>query len=139
MANYKPDFPYLGEQIIINSGRVTLNSKDDSVFLFGKKAIGFSSAGTINFDADEKIIMNGDEIYLGIDAKEPLVKGTQLTIMLDDILETLRVLSAQLSGTQDSNGVSITNIITASDSLAENVGRIKGRLKDITSKKNYTL
>ena len=28
MADYKPDFPYLGEQIIINSGRVTLNSKD---------------------------------------------------------------------------------------------------------------
>jgi hypothetical protein len=43
MADYKPDFPYLGEQIIINSGRVILNSKDDSVFLFGKKAIGLAS------------------------------------------------------------------------------------------------
>ena len=139
MADYKPDFPYLGEQIIINSGRVILNSKDDSVFLFGKKAIGFSSAGTINFDADEKVIVNAPEIYLGIGATEPLVKGTQLTIMLDDILDALRVLSAQLSGTQDSNGVGITNIITASDSLAKSVGRIKGRMKDITSNQNYTL
>jgi hypothetical protein len=139
MADYKPDFPYLGEQIIINSGRVILNSKDDSVFLFGKKAIGFSSAGTINFDADEKVIVNAPEIYLGIGATEPLVKGTQLTIMLDDILDALRVLAAQLDGTQDSNGVGITNIITASDSLLKSVGRIKNRIKDITSNTNYTL
>jgi hypothetical protein len=139
MADYKPEFPYLGEQIIINSGRVILNSKDDSVFLFGKKAIGFSSAGTINFDVDEAVIINAPKIYLGIGAKEPLVKGTQLTIMLDDILDALRVLSAQLSGTQDSNGVGITNIITASDSLNKSVGRIKSRIKDIISDKNYTL
>lgn len=139
MADYKPDFPYLGEQIIINSGRVILNSKDDSVFLFGKKAIGFSSAGTINFDADKSVIVNAPKIYLGLDAKEPLVKGTQLTIMLDDILEALRVLSSQLNNTQDSNGVFITNIITASDSLSKSINRIKGRLKDITSKQNYTL
>ena len=139
MADYKPDFPYLGEQIIINSGRVTLNSKDDSVFLFGKKAIGFSSAGTINFDADEYVIVNAPNIYLGIGAKEPLVKGTQLTIMLDDILDALRVLATQLSGAQDSKGASITNVIVASDSLKNSVGRIKSRLKDITSKQNYTL
>ena len=139
MADYKPEFPYLGEQIIINSGRVILNSKDDSVFLFGKKAIGFSSAGTINFDADDSVIVSAPKIYLGLGAEEPLVKGTQLTIMLDDILEALRVLAAQLDGTQDSNGVFLTNIITASDSLSKSVSRIKGRLKDITSKQNYTV
>lgn len=139
MADYKPDFPYLGEQIIINSGRVILNSKDDSVFLFGKKAIGFSSAGTINFDADESVIVNTPKIYLGLGAEEPLVKGTQLTIMLGDILEALRVLSAQLDGTQDSNGVFLTNIITASDSLSKSVSRIKSRLKDIISEQNYTI
>lgn len=139
MADYKPEFPYLGEQIIINSGRVILNSKDDSVFLFSKKAIGFSSAGTINFDADDSIIVNAPKIYLGLGADEPLVKGTQLTIMLDDILDALRVLAVQLSGTQDSNGVYITNIITASDSLEKSVGRIKGRIQDITSNQNYTL
>jgi hypothetical protein len=139
MADYKPDFPYLGEQIIINSGRVILNSKDDSVFLFSKKAIGFSSAGTINFDADDSIIVNTPKIYLGLGADEPLVKGTQLTIMLGDILEALRVLSAQLKNTQDSNGVFITNIITASDSLKNSVDRIEKRLKDITSNQNYTI
>jgi hypothetical protein len=59
--------------------------------------------------------------------------------MLDDILEALRVLGAQLDSTQDSNGVFITNVITASDSLLKSVGRIKSRIKDITSNQNYTL
>ena len=59
--------------------------------------------------------------------------------MLDDILDALRVLSAKLDGTQDSNGVFLTNIITASDSLNKSVGRIKSRLKDITSNQNYTI
>lgn len=139
MANYKPDFPYLGEQIIINSGRVILNSKDDSIFLFAKKAIGFSSAGTINFDTNSKVIINSPKIYLGLDAKEPLVKGNQLELILNDLLEMLRVLGAQLDGTQDSNGVFLTNIITASNSLSKSVGRIKNRVKDIKSKQNYTL
>jgi hypothetical protein len=59
--------------------------------------------------------------------------------MLGDILEALRVLSAQLKNTQDSNGVFITNIITASDSLKNSVDRIEKRLKDITSNQNYTI
>lgn len=139
MANYKPKFPYLGEQIIINSGRVILNSKDDSIFLFGKKAIGFSSSGTINFDTNESIIINSPKIYLGLEAKEPIVKGNQLKLMLDDILDALRVLSSQLQNTQDSNGVYITNIITASDSLSKSINRIKSRLDDILSKNNFTL
>ena len=87
--SYKPDFPYLGEQIIITSGRVTLNSKDDSVFLFGKKAIGFSSAGTINFDSDDKVIINAPQIYLGLEAKEPLVKGQALENLLLELLDSL--------------------------------------------------
>ena len=128
--SYKPEFPYLGDQIIINSGRVILNSKDDSIFLFSKKAIGFSSAGTINFDADQSVIVSAPKIYLGLVAEEPLVKGTQLTIMLSDILDALKVLSAQLKDTQDSNGVFLTNIGTASKSLEKSVGRISKRLKD---------
>lgn len=139
MVDYKPEFPYLGEQIIINSGRVILNSKDDSVFLFGKKAIGFSSAGTINFDTNNSIIMNSPKIYLGLKAEEPLVKGNQLKLLLDDILDTLKVLSVQLQDTQDSNGVYLTNIITASDSLSKSITRIKPELDNILSKNNFTL
>ena len=136
--DYKPEFPYLGNQIIINSGRVTLNSKDDSIFLFGKKAIGFSSAGTINFDSDDKFIVNSPKIYLGLDSVEPLVKGNQLELILNDLLDSLNNLGRKLSKTKDSNGVYLTNIITASKSLRGDIKRLKPLIKDIKSKQNYT-
>ena len=137
--DYKPEFPYLGNQIIINSGRVTLNSKDDSVFLFGKKAIGFSSAGTINFDADEKVIINSPEIYLGLDAKEPLVKGQALEDLLIDLLDTLDELGGKFTFAKDSNGIFITNITTSGISLKRSVKRLKSQIKNIKSSKNFTL
>lgn len=136
---YKPEFPYLGEQIIINSGRVTLNSKDDSVFLFGKKAIGFSSAGTINFDADEKVIINSPEIYLGLDAKEPLVKGQALEDLLIDLLDTLDELGGKFTLAKDSNGIFLTSITTSGISLKRSVKRLKSQIKNIKSSKNFTL
>ena len=136
---YKPDFPYLGDQIIINSGRVILNSKDDSIFLFGKKAIGFSSAGTINFDSDDKFIVNSPQIYLGLNSVEPLVKGNQLELILNDILDSLNNLGRKLSKTRDSNGIYLTNIITASKSLRGDIKRLRPLIKDIKSKQNFTI
>ena len=137
--SYKPDFPYLGEQIIITSGRVILNSKDDSVFLFGKKAIGFSSAGTINFDSDDKVIINAPQIYLGLEAKEPLVKGQALESLLTDLLDSLEELGEKLMSTVDSNGVYITAITTSGRSLQRSIKRVKSNLKSIKSTKNFTV
>ena len=137
--SYKPDFPYLGEQIIITSGRVILNSKDDSVFLFGKKAIGFSSAGTINFDSDDKVIMNAPQIYLGLEAKEPLVKGQALESLLTDLLDSLEELGEKLMSAVDSNGVYITTITTSGRSLQRSIKRVKSNLKSIKSTKNFTV
>tara|TARA_R110000772_G_scaffold83995_1_gene177597 strand:- start:57 stop:473 length:417 start_codon:yes stop_codon:yes gene_type:complete len=137
--SYKPDFPYLGEQIIITSGRVILNSKDDSVFLFGKKAIGFSSAGTINFDSDDKVIINAPQIYLGLEAKEPLVKGQALESLLTDLLDSLEELGEKLMSAVDSNGVYITTITTSGRSLQRSIKRVKSNLKSIKSTKNFTV
>ena len=137
--SYKPDFPYLGEQIIITSGRVILNSKDDSVFLFGKKAIGFSSAGTINFDSDDKIIINAPQIYLGLEAKEPLVKGKALETLLTDLLDSLEELGEKLMLAVDSNGVYLTTITTSGRSLQRSIKRVKSNLKSIKSTKNFTV
>jgi hypothetical protein len=137
--DYKPEFPYLGNQIIINSGRVTLNSKDDSVFIFGKNAIGLSSAGTINFDSDDKMIINSPQIYLGLEAKEPLVKGQALEDLLIDLLDALNELGGKLTFATDSNGVFITSITTSGKSLQRSMARVKSNLSAIKSTKNFTL
>ena len=56
-TSYKPTFPYRGKQIIIDSGRVLLNAKDDSVFILGDKAVGISTNGTFNIDSGGKTII----------------------------------------------------------------------------------
>jgi len=140
---YTPDFPYLGDQIIINSGRVTLNSKDDSVFLFAKQAIGFSSAGTINFDADGDVIVNAQKIYLGLETDtakpQPVIKGDNLENLLIDILDDLNNLGQKLSKAKDSNGIGIPVVRTAGNSLIKSVTRLKTQIKGIKSNKTYTL
>jgi hypothetical protein len=140
---YKPDFPYLGDQIIINSGRVTLNSKDDSVFLFAKKAIGFSSAGTINFDADGDMVVNAKKIYLGLETDtakpQPAIKGNNLENLLIDILDDLNNLGRKLSKAKDGSGLGIPVVRTAGRSLIKSVTKLKTQIKGIKSDKTYTL
>jgi len=61
---YKPIFPYLGPQVIISSGRVLAHSKDDMIFLFGKKGIGLSTPATLNFDVGERLLITSPKIEL---------------------------------------------------------------------------
>lgn len=136
--SYKPEFPYLGEQIIINSGRVILNSKDDSIFLFSKKAIGFSSEGSINFDCDDKVIINSPQIFLGLDANEPLIKGKQLVNLLNRLLNSLDNFSQIIQSAVDSNGISIIAAATAGGTLTKDIIKIKSLIGGITSKQNFT-
>jgi hypothetical protein len=136
--SYTPQFPYLGEQIIINSGRVTLNSKDDSIFLFSKKAIGFSTEGTINFDSDDKAIINSPKIYLGLDANEPIIKGLQLENLINRLLDSLDNFSRILQTSVDSKGIPIIGAVTSSGTLVKDIIKIRTLINSIKSKQNFT-
>ena len=53
---YKPTSPDLfeGNQVLINSDRILFNAKNDSILLFSKESIGFSTNGSIHFDTSDK-------------------------------------------------------------------------------------
>jgi hypothetical protein len=140
---YQPEFPYLGNQIIINSGRVTLNSKDDSIMLFAKESISFSSAGTIHFNSDEDLIINSPRIYLGLETDlnkpEPAIRGEKLYDMLNFLIEALLVLGENLASARDSNGVSIPNVVVAGDNLVADTLQLGNLLGRIRSNKTFLL
>ena len=69
--SYKPEFPYRGKQIIIDSDRVILNGKKDSAFIIADKAVGISTNGTFNVDSGGKTIINSPQIDLGLEASHP--------------------------------------------------------------------
>lgn len=135
---YTPEFPYNKEQIIINSGRISLNAKDDSIFLFASKAISFSSNESIHFNTNENIILNGTKVQLGLNANEPLVRGNQLLNLLQRLLNDLENVGDQLNNSIDSNGNPLPQVQTAGNNLVRSTRRIKRLLKNINSTQNFT-
>ncbi len=73
---YVPYFPYTGSQAIVASDRVTLLSKEDSTLIFGEKAVGLSSKGSVNLDATQGVTLNpgeAKEIKLGLNANQSVI------------------------------------------------------------------
>lgn len=142
-SNYIPVPPdqYKGDQIILTSGRLILNSKSDSIFMFSKQSIGFSSAGTLNFDSDSKCIINSPSIQLGLNATEPLLLGTKTVDLLKDLLIQLNLLSDALSKlTVNINGEEVPNqtIGTPAQDLSNKIKTLLSQIENIKSKNNFT-
>lgn len=137
--DYQPQFPYNGSQAIINSGRVVINSKDDSIFLFSSKIINFSSNEGIHFNTEKETILNSSKIQLGLDATEPLVKGNKLRYLLNKLFLDLENIGDQLSVATDSNSNPIPTVQTAGTGLIRSVRRLKILLKNMNSEQNFTI
>ena len=136
---YKPEFPYRGKQIIIDSDRVLLNSKSDATFIVGNKAVGISSSGTINLDSSGDCIINSPSIKLGLTAKHPLVKGDVLQTILQEFVKILNdVVAENLSTSVESNGADMVSVQLAGEALKKSCANLSNRLAEITSLNNYT-
>ena len=101
-------------QILINSDRVTINTKRDYLMLFGGAGVAISSKNPVNLDSDSSITMAAtDGLYLGVPNKgttpwpkisqpktkgdptqdqayEPVTLGIKLANLLEDLLVTLK-------------------------------------------------
>jgi hypothetical protein len=139
---YIPTPQYTGHQVIITSDRVTLHSRNDSVMLFGKKAIALSSLGTVNLDVSKKVIINSPKIELGLSAErlgEPVLLGKKTVQMLSRLLDALTLLSTSLSTISNTKlETSIPGIVKSSKALAELCPKLRSSLKDILSEVTYT-
>ena len=61
---YSPELLYKGNQVIIASGRIVFNAKDDAVLIFAKKSIGLSCYNEINLIGND-IVLDTSRLYLG--------------------------------------------------------------------------
>jgi hypothetical protein len=143
--SYTLEFPYKGDQAIIISGRIIFNSKDDSILLFGKSAIGLSSLGQVNIDSIQGTTINSPIIQLGLnaqDAGEPLVKGRQNNLLLLELVGELKNICISLSNISETNfNISIPGIISSAKSAVNSMKQIEDiiKLENNLSKKTFTL
>ena len=101
---------YTKPQIILNSGRIVINAKSDSVLISGQNSIGLSSNGSINIES-KQIYFDGIDIRLGRkDASQPVLKGNDTVEYLKILLTELKNITEALKSIQDwPQGVPVTN------------------------------
>ena len=105
-----PTLPFLynKSQVIINGDRVVLNSKKDEVMIFAKTNIEISTNNVINLNANDRIHLNGNKIFLGTVPPqeenqpyrlptEPVLLGRQTVLLLTDLIVALHSFSAGYS------------------------------------------
>jgi len=87
---------FTGEQIILNSGRLLLNSKNDSILLSSSKTINLNSVDSINLDSPETIIQSKKVLLGDKYATEPIILGDKFLADFKDLLNKMVSLSAAL-------------------------------------------
>lgn len=104
-ASYEPDMAptlpnqYKGNQVILNSGRLVLNSKTDHLLLSSNKSINLNAQESVNVDVTGDFIVQAGQILLGSkDASESVLLGDSTINLLQQILQDQKTLLDVLSG-----------------------------------------
>ena len=88
---------YSKSQVILNSGRLVLNAKEDHILLSSNKTINLNSVEGIKFDTVKDITLQAQEIRLGgNDNLQPIVLGDELVSLLTDMISDLGYLTDSL-------------------------------------------
>jgi len=87
---------FAGEQIILNSGRLVFNTKEDSILFSSKDSINLNAVNSVNIDAP-KTILQSDNVYLGDkNASEPVILGNKFLTDMSKLLTQLIALGTAL-------------------------------------------
>lgn len=133
-----PPEEYENKQIIINSGRVILNSNEDGVLISSPNVINLSTGEAIHLNSSNKIILSTGEIYLvSRQATQPAVLGDELVSLIKDILIPMleSLGSACTSASTPPLGGPVPSLIAVGPTITSNVNILKTRLQGILSKK----
>jgi len=141
--NTAPTTPntYIGEQIILNSGRLLFNSTQDHILLSSKKSINLNTVESVNIDAATQTVIQTPELYLGgIETAQPVVLGNDLVDLLTKILNDLNFLTGALKnqlGVPVGTPIGPTNLVA--QAINDKIGDYKAELSNILSNTTKTV
>lgn len=96
---------YAGNQIIINSGRVFVNSKTDHVLISSAKSISLSALDSVNVDTAGDVILQAGKVKLGSQsAEEPILLGNTTVAQLETIIDVLQQLLVTAAAAANGGG-----------------------------------
>jgi hypothetical protein len=132
-----------GSQIILNSDRITLNSKKDEVMIFASSNIEISTNNIINLNSNSYTHINSPTIFLGTKNNtppdEPVLLGRTTVLLLNRLMDILCRLGNSLSSTvAPPPGSPIMEVNTAGTLLTNDINVIRKDLEKLLSKTTFT-
>jgi hypothetical protein len=132
---------YIGNQVILNGGRLFFNAKEESILLSAKEAVGIN-ASSINLDATDYFCVDSKKIYLGASARsserEPVVLGAQLENWLETLLDTISDIGTAMSSAAAVSGGPVTSLMSTAPQITAVVASLKTQLQSLFSTKVFT-
>jgi hypothetical protein len=120
---------YNKPQILFNSNRIVLNSKEDDILLSSKKHINLSSEGDMSLGSGKKIVLNSSQIKLGSKtATESVLLGDSFMQQFSNLLNSLDTLCSAL---EKEPQLKLTP--TVAGITKESINNIKSTLESLTS------
>ena len=123
-------------QIIINSDRIILNAKSDSILISGQNSVGLSSNNSINLEA-KQIYLDGTDIRLGSkNASQSALKGDITVEYLKILINELKNITEALKTVQNwPNGTPIPNstMLTVANSAQNVLNSVYNNIDSIKS------
>lgn len=139
-----PDL-FSGNQILLNSGRLVFNAKNDHIILNADKSVHLSSNNSINIDTDiistfsNEIRLVSPKVYLG-DYKDtqPVILGNELKNTLDSLLQAIESFG-RLAETANAAGIPILPLQSEGRRLAGVANTLRAQLDSLLSKNVNTI
>jgi len=133
---------YFGAQVIINSDRITLNSRKDEVMIFATTNVEINTKNIINLNADDRVHLNANTVFLGPYGKDntpqPILLGNETINLLIQLNKTLNNLAGSLSSAvSTAEGSPIISLKAAGTNLSGDIKKLNKLLKNISSKKVF--
>tara|TARA_R110000803_G_scaffold51891_4_gene106975 strand:- start:2824 stop:4128 length:1305 start_codon:yes stop_codon:yes gene_type:complete len=129
---------YASPQVIINSGRIILNSKSDNILLSSNKSISLNSNEDVNIKSSRNTVIDSTNLYLGSkDATEAVLLGDktqkQLEFLCDALLTLVGPLTQLQTFVENTNGIvkktPNANIQIGATAAQESINLVKSALQ----------
>lgn len=129
---------YTNPQVIINSDRVIINSKNDSILISGQNSVGISSNGSINLESINEMNLASKLVRLGNkNANQSVLRGDETVGYLKILITELQNLAEALKVVQDwPSGVPTPNpvILTTANSSLQVFENVYNEIDSVKSK-----
>jgi len=148
---------YSGKQILLNSGRLVFNAKNDHIILSADKSVHLVSNNSINIDTTDQVAINtsavgkitlvSPKIYLGLNEGtegyvgselQSLVLGENLIQTLNSIIEALEGIGGAMR-TANASGIAISSLNLEGVTLSGQTEILKESLNILLSKNVKTI